>query len=74
MKNGPPTNAVITPIGSSWGATNVLEMVSPNTSNTLPVSADEISKNLLTPPASVLQICGAINPIKPIAPDNDFDE
>ena len=66
---GDPINAVITPIGSSWGANAVRAAVSAAARKMPPASADVITSHLCDTPESFRMICGMINPTNPMMPD-----
>jgi hypothetical protein len=59
---------VITPTGNKTGDSTVLATVSASTRRLAPSNPEAGSKNLLSPPITILHRCGATNPMKPIAP------
>ena len=67
-KNGAPRNAVITPTGSSAGATMVLAATSQSTRKAPPKTADDGSSNRCPGPSRRRQMWGDIMPTKPMGP------
>ena len=68
-KNGPPTSAVRTPIGSSAGETMVRASASASTRKAPPNSAAAGSRVRWAGPSSRRTMCGAIRPTKPTMPE-----
>ena len=67
-KNGAPTNAVTTPMGSSAGAITVRATRSAAPRNAAPPSSDSGSTIRYEPPASRRTTCGTTIPTNPISP------